>query len=167
MSRCERDSSCMFFFFFNDTATTEIYTLSLHDALPILTAIRHRTTLDGSHGVRRPNSEFYLRPPAEAAALFADCPDAVANTLVLAERCRGFDITRDLGYGFPDFRGADRSPAPQALAELCRARLHPARKPPVPGPVLERESRVGTRHRPRFSARDPRGADPPGLQALR
>src|SRR2546430_10419253 len=26
-----------FFFFFNDTATTEIYTLSLHDALPIST----------------------------------------------------------------------------------------------------------------------------------
>src|SRR5882757_10391518 len=29
---------CVFFFFFNDTATTEIYTLSLHDALPILTS---------------------------------------------------------------------------------------------------------------------------------
>src|SRR2546430_15889841 len=28
----------MLFFFFNDTATTEIYTLSLHDALPILIA---------------------------------------------------------------------------------------------------------------------------------
>src|SRR6266478_8740905 len=28
--------SYLFFFFFNDTATTEIYTLSLHDALPIL-----------------------------------------------------------------------------------------------------------------------------------
>src|SRR3712207_8049977 len=28
-------SSFLFFFFFNDTATTEIYTLSLHDALPI------------------------------------------------------------------------------------------------------------------------------------
>src|SRR5690349_23030665 len=26
---------CLLFFFFNDTATTEIYTLSLHDALPI------------------------------------------------------------------------------------------------------------------------------------
>src|SRR5437867_8206109 len=26
---------CFYFFFFNDTATTEIYTLSLHDALPI------------------------------------------------------------------------------------------------------------------------------------
>src|SRR2546426_5608530 len=28
--------ACVAFFFFNDTATTEIYTLSLHDALPIL-----------------------------------------------------------------------------------------------------------------------------------
>src|SRR2546430_7213260 len=28
-----------FFFFFNDTATTEIYTLSLHDALPILRVV--------------------------------------------------------------------------------------------------------------------------------
>src|SRR6266480_7665690 len=28
-------SSILFVFFFNDTATTEIYTLSLHDALPI------------------------------------------------------------------------------------------------------------------------------------
>src|SRR5256885_12842188 len=30
----------MFFFFFNDTATTEIYTLSLHDALPICSHCR-------------------------------------------------------------------------------------------------------------------------------
>ena len=29
----------MFFFFFNDTATTEIYTLSLHDALPIYAVV--------------------------------------------------------------------------------------------------------------------------------
>src|SRR3712207_9236430 len=30
-----QDMICICFFFFNDTATTEIYTLSLHDALPI------------------------------------------------------------------------------------------------------------------------------------
>src|SRR5438046_6818589 len=35
-------SSLSFFFFFNDTATTEIYTLSLHDALPI--SVAQRTT---------------------------------------------------------------------------------------------------------------------------
>src|SRR3972149_5066233 len=32
-------NSILIFFFFNDTATTEIYTLSLHDALPICLAI--------------------------------------------------------------------------------------------------------------------------------
>src|SRR6266498_874577 len=32
---CVRRMFASFFFFFNDTATTEIYTLSLHDALPI------------------------------------------------------------------------------------------------------------------------------------
>src|SRR5688572_32558041 len=40
--------SCLFFFFFNDTATTEIYTLSLHDALPICGArLRHRADRGG------------------------------------------------------------------------------------------------------------------------
>src|SRR5258707_11413449 len=33
--RCARYVLSILFFFFNDTATTEIYTLSLHDALPI------------------------------------------------------------------------------------------------------------------------------------
>src|SRR2546430_7069801 len=32
---CSVGAHVFFFFFFNDTATTEIYTLSLHDALPI------------------------------------------------------------------------------------------------------------------------------------
>src|SRR2546427_4530581 len=56
--------SCLFFFFFNDTATTEIYTLSLHDALPISgrpsppvrrQSPRHRTgPCRRSRPVRRP-----------------------------------------------------------------------------------------------------------------
>src|SRR6516162_10983780 len=49
-------------FFFNDTATTEIYTLSLHDALPICAArsraSRNRTYLPAlSSSVSRPRSE--------------------------------------------------------------------------------------------------------------
>ena len=39
-------SSVCVFFFFNDTATTEIYTLSLHDALPILQRLRRRVKAD-------------------------------------------------------------------------------------------------------------------------
>src|SRR5258707_6699028 len=47
------------FFFFNDTATTEIYTLSLHDALPILQLRRgirragHPRRREADRGVRR------------------------------------------------------------------------------------------------------------------
>src|SRR2546430_12745655 len=46
----------MYFFFFNDTATTEIYTLSLHDALPISGKVSGRTsntevTLFKSNGI--------------------------------------------------------------------------------------------------------------------
>src|ERR1041384_3753345 len=41
----------VFCFFFNDTATTEIYTLSLHDALPILS----QTRLQSAYDLRRPN----------------------------------------------------------------------------------------------------------------
>ena len=37
-----RFSVGVFFFFFNDTATTEIYTLSLHDALPISQDVARR-----------------------------------------------------------------------------------------------------------------------------
>src|SRR2546430_280324 len=40
--------SFLFFFFFNDTATTEIYTLSLHDALPIFASL---TSLFGAVGL--------------------------------------------------------------------------------------------------------------------
>ena len=51
---CVVETGCgesVFFFFFNDTATTEIYTLSLHDALPISTSqffinLKHNSFLD-------------------------------------------------------------------------------------------------------------------------
>ena len=105
------------------TGNVQYHKRELHRLHDVLVAIRHRTTLDGSHRVRNPNSEFYLRPLEEVVALFDDCPGAVATTLAIAERCRAFDLTRDLGYTFPDFRGADRAPAPQALAELCCVRL--------------------------------------------
>src|SRR3989442_9366021 len=54
----------MFFFFFNDTATTEIYTLSLHDALPISTAGRRAAR---AHTVRRPGRRDRGGPPIARA----------------------------------------------------------------------------------------------------
>src|SRR5260370_33661622 len=43
----------IFFFFFNDTATTEIYTLSLHDALPIYVDGMNIISNDGSNKLNR------------------------------------------------------------------------------------------------------------------
>src|SRR2546429_9984694 len=61
-----RDSIYFIYFFFNDTATTEIYTLSLHDALPICEgAARH-----GRHGRGVPR----VRPRATGARGDQDAP---------------------------------------------------------------------------------------------
>src|SRR6476661_10913937 len=49
------------FFFFNDTATTEIYTLSLHDALPICRACATRPTTTASS-----SSPFWPQSPSRA-----------------------------------------------------------------------------------------------------
>src|SRR2546422_3199979 len=49
------------FFFFNDTATTEIYTLSLHDALPILLRDGHDVHLALITHVREDVGEGDLR----------------------------------------------------------------------------------------------------------
>src|SRR5258708_31638468 len=52
------------FFFFNDTATTEIYTLSLHDALPICN-LRAQGSEIRAHFARLPGSEQGV-PPTRA-----------------------------------------------------------------------------------------------------
>src|SRR6266545_4397513 len=56
------------FFFFNDTATTEIYTLSLHDALPICAALAayFRCLADGAP------AEDFAREVDHAITDFAD-----------------------------------------------------------------------------------------------
>src|SRR5437588_10228333 len=71
---------CAFFlFFFNDTATTEIYTLSLHDALPILQGRAHRD--------RRRRAVCGL-PPAHRSARRRTIRAAAACRAARAERAR-------------------------------------------------------------------------------
>src|SRR3989442_14773314 len=50
------------FFFFNDTATTEIYTLSLHDALPISNGCAE-ANFNALHTVTAPGDEIVLMRP--------------------------------------------------------------------------------------------------------
>src|SRR2546423_58801 len=62
------------FFFFNDTATTEIYTLSLHDALPILLKRR-------GHQMRRLRRGALTRTKSRAAFLVIFLPTRSAARL--------------------------------------------------------------------------------------
>src|SRR3989304_5805129 len=55
-----RRSFVRLFFFFNDTATTEIYTLSLHDALPIWLSLPCI-----SHHLQRHHRSHHYRPRSE------------------------------------------------------------------------------------------------------
>src|SRR2546422_4545768 len=56
-------SVCFFFFFFNDTATTEIYTLSLHDALPISPRSGGRPLRPCRSARPRPSRRGHRPPP--------------------------------------------------------------------------------------------------------
>jgi error-prone DNA polymerase len=82
-------------------------------------AARLGMTLEESEALRRGNSSSALASPQAMAERFAEHPDAVAETLRLAERLE-FDLSRELGYRYPreGEPGVDRE-----LAELCRTLL--------------------------------------------
>jgi error-prone DNA polymerase len=67
----------------------------------VLTTIREHTTLDAAGRLLSVNAERYLKPPAQMARLFADRPEAVRETLALAERLE-FTM-QNLGYRFPTY----------------------------------------------------------------
>ncbi len=104
----------------------------------VVAAIREQVPVSAQHArrCRRRNTEGYLKSPEQMAAVFAERPDALANTAWVAERC-----VVDLGLGqlrAPDFVGAV-----DALAELrgrCFAGLH------------DRYAQPGEAHRERLDA---------------
>ena len=65
------------------------------------TCLRHHTHLDGAGVLLESNSQRYLKGPQEMQALFADHPEAIANTVRLAERAT-FSLEK-LGYRFPEY----------------------------------------------------------------
>src|SRR3989441_11082585 len=58
---CAASPLYFYFFFFNDTATTEIYTLSLHDALPIFVEVQDGDQ-DPGHGGEDDQADLELQP---------------------------------------------------------------------------------------------------------
>ena len=83
----------MFFFFFNDTATTEIYTLSLHDALPICSRIISIYDADGVSIGHIPCP--MLKEELSSSAVF--CPKS--ELLLVRSGCtiEAYDVTTNQG----------------------------------------------------------------------
>src|SRR5215467_13300926 len=94
-----------FFFFFNDTATTEIYTLSLHDALPICArdpgrGFRPRGApgAEGDHGRRSEEHTSELQSPCN-----------IVCRLLLEKKKRGKDVLSATATGKREFTGKGNS----------------------------------------------------------
>jgi error-prone DNA polymerase len=87
------------------------------ELLDVLTCIRQKTTLAHAGRLLERNAERHVKTPAAMARLFADLPEAIANTLEISSRLE-FTLS-DLGYEFP------RYPVPQGetMASFLRKRV--------------------------------------------
>ena len=94
-----------------------------HRLQDVLVSIRNRATLDGAHAARRANSLFHILPPWEVSHRFQSRPEALTNTLLIAERCTAFNLTEDLGYEFPDFEDSGHGGALRTLTAICQAKI--------------------------------------------
>ncbi|MCY3911334.1 MAG: DNA polymerase III subunit alpha [bacterium] len=84
-----------------------------------LVAAKLNTTIDQALPHLRPNHHLHLKSPVEMQQLFQDCPQAVSNTLRVAERC-SFDLSTDLGYALPDAAVPSGCTPQSYLERVCR-----------------------------------------------
>ncbi len=102
-------------------ATNDVHYINQEDARlqDILLAIQTGCLLADPKRMRMTDNTYYLRTPAEMGSLFADVPEAVNNTLLIAERCNidlGFK-----GYHLPEFPVPEDCTAESYLRSLCEA----------------------------------------------
>src|SRR2546425_6497160 len=110
--------STSFFFFFNDTATTEIYTLSLHDALPICRHPRaHAQALRRTR--HRPHQDRVARSEEHTSELQSL---AYLVCRLLLEKKKQSSAPRLTGSepGAPPRHAGSPQPRPAALRVQCR-----------------------------------------------
>lgn len=88
------------------------------EILDIFTCIRHHITLTEAGRLLSRNSERRVKSPAEMECLFADLPEAIANTGNLSSRLK-FTLG-ELGYRFPEYPVSDGKSQMQFLRDRTR-----------------------------------------------
>lgn len=79
----------------------------------VLTCIREHCRIDDAGWRLDANAERYLKPPGEMARLFRDWPEAIAETIRIADRCR-FSLD-ELAYEYPDEIAPNGRPVQEEL----------------------------------------------------
>src|SRR2546429_3515210 len=118
-----RNPPSFLFFFFNDTATTEIYTLSLHDALPIYTGRTHQIRVHFSA----------LKHPVVGDTLYGAASQLRVEKTELAPLGRNFLHAAKLGFAQP--RTGEwidvRAPFPRELHDFLKKLSAASGEPPT------------------------------------
>lgn len=104
-------------------ATNDVHYVRRDDAelQDILLCIQTGKLLSDRNRMRMNNDTYYLRSPEEMQSLFSQVPEAISNTLEIAERCE-LDLTRK-GYHLPQFEVPAGETASTFLYELCQEGL--------------------------------------------
>ncbi|NTU75812.1 MAG: DNA polymerase III subunit alpha, partial [Anaerolineaceae bacterium] len=104
-------------------ATNDSHYIMKEDARyqDILLAIQTGALLTDQNRMRMTDDSYYIRTPQEMSELFAEVPDAISNTLMIAERCN-VDLAHK-GYHLPLFPVPDDCTPESYLRSLCEEGL--------------------------------------------
>ena len=135
-------------------ATNDTHYINKEDARlqDILLAIQTGSVVSEPNRMRMSDNSYYLRSPQEMSTLFAEVPEALSNTLLIAERCKvalGFK-----GYHLPQFPIPEGYTTESYLRELCEAGLQQRYGDRAADPTVKQrmDYELGIIHRMGFDA---------------
>ncbi len=103
----------------NFIATNDVHYVDAEDYRfqDILLAIQTGALLSDPNRFRMTDHSYYLRSPQEMSTLFSEVPEAISNTVLIADRCN-VDLSSQ-GYHLPEFTVPEGFTAQTYLRKLC------------------------------------------------
>lgn len=101
-------------------ATNDVHYLNREDATvhDVLLCIQTGKTVDETNRLKFATPEFYLKSQAEMGEVFSNYPEALANTVKIAERC---SVRLELGeFHMPEYQIPEGNTPERYLEDLCR-----------------------------------------------
>ena len=100
-------------------ATNDVHYIDPKDAQyqDIMLCVQTGSLLSDPKRMRMTDNSYYLKSAAEMASLFIDVPEALSNSLLIADRCE-VDLSTD-GYILPEFEVPDGYTTKTYLRHLC------------------------------------------------